>query len=458
MGQVYEARDPRLQRSIALKVMHVGKADERNNARLLREARLAAALQHPNVVVIHDVGEIQQPAALAGTTYVAMELVEGRSLREYVGDVGLSVKDRLRILRDVASALGAAHSRGMVHRDVKPENVMIRDDGAVKVLDFGIAKRAAAPGDDGPPSAPMMPTTAEGMTVGTPYYMAPEQMRGEELDGRADQFAWGVLAYELLAGELPWQTGIDSLQLVAQVLSRDPPLLSAKNPDVPTSVEAAVMRALAKSRELRFASMTDLLRAVDGDAAAWSPGTMRAPSSSGASLSSPSNRDIQLAATERSETPDRLLALRPRAVESGTMATAAPSPTPEESVHLPITRSRPLAIAVAATAGVAVIVATFVMLGSHPSTKPAAASAEVAPSAASATATAEPSAAPPAPPSMPTPSPVSAVAAVDASAPSPHPTSRRRAGSAPSPSPAPPSPGPAPTPAPTPTTNPYDHM
>jgi eukaryotic-like serine/threonine-protein kinase len=280
MGHVYEARDPRLLRSVALKVLHLDKSqrDAVGRQRLLHEARLAASLEHPNVVAIYDVGEVQRPGDDETTMYLAMELIAGRSLRSHVGDPGVPVKERVRILRDVATALAAAHARGMIHRDVKPENVMVREDGVVKVLDFGIAKRDVRP-DDPPASepAPIVPTTAEGIAVGTPYYMAPEQMRGEPLDGRADQFAWGVVAYELFAGELPWTPGSDPLQIVAQVLSRDPPLLTTKSADVPVAVAGVVMRALAKSRDHRFASMTALLEAMASEGAAPTVATERGP-------------------------------------------------------------------------------------------------------------------------------------------------------------------------------------
>jgi serine/threonine protein kinase len=280
MGHVYEARDPRLMRSVALKVLHLEKSqrDAVGRQRLLHEARLAASLTHPNVVAVYDVGDVLRPGDPEPTMYLAMELIAGRSLRTYVGNKAVPVKERVRALRDVAAALAAAHARGMVHRDVKPENVMVSEDGMVKVLDFGIAKRDAR--DDDPPSsepAPIVPTTAEGITVGTPYYMAPEQMRGETLDGRADQFAWAVMAYELFAGELPWTPGTDPLQIVAQVLSRDPPLLTTKSADVPVALAAVVMRALAKSREHRFETMTALLEAIDAEGAAPNVATERGP-------------------------------------------------------------------------------------------------------------------------------------------------------------------------------------
>jgi serine/threonine-protein kinase len=272
MGEVYRARDPRLLRDVALKILRpsLGTAtlsDPASDgaARVLREARAAAALEHPNVVAVYDVGEIQEPLALRGTPYIAMELVKGRSLRAYVGAPDVPMEERLRWLVDVARALAAAHKAGLVHRDVKPENVMIRDDGVVKVLDFGIAKPAEVPRDDVTSSteALLLPhLTARGAIVGTPRYMPPEQMRGEALDGRADQFAWGVVAYELLAGRPPWVGDGDLLHVVSQVLSTDPPAPRSVSPELPEGVDAVVMRALAKARDERFASMDDLVSAL----------------------------------------------------------------------------------------------------------------------------------------------------------------------------------------------------
>ncbi|XXT24679.1 protein kinase [Sorangium sp. So ce429] len=259
MGCVYRAHDARLGRRVAVKVIAGGAVDPDAAARLLREARAAAALDHPNAVSIFDVGELD------GTPFIAMELVAGRTLRSAIGGPEVPGSIRVAWLTDVGRALAAAHRRGLVHRDIKPENVMVRDDGVIKVLDFGIARRAAGEADPSASTeAPALPTlTALGVKLGTPVYMAPEQIRGGELDGRADQFAWGVLAFELLTGRLPWRGAGDMLAVVASILTdeADRTLLDAAS--VPPAVSAVVLRALSKRPEERFASMDDLVRALE---------------------------------------------------------------------------------------------------------------------------------------------------------------------------------------------------
>ncbi len=268
MGCVYRAHDTRLGRRVALKVISDGPRDgpahADANARLLREARAAAALDHPNAVSIFDVGELD------GAPYIAMELVSGRTLREAVGESSSStpstpVETRAAWLSDVARALSAAHRSGLVHRDIKPENVMVRDDGVIKVLDFGIARRVSGSVDPSAPTqAPALPTlTKEGVKVGTPLYMAPEQIRGLPLDGRADQFAWGVLSYELLTGRLPWRGAGDALAVVASILTDTPEDAALTAAGVPPEAAAVVLRALSKKPEDRFASMDEAARALD---------------------------------------------------------------------------------------------------------------------------------------------------------------------------------------------------
>jgi serine/threonine protein kinase/tetratricopeptide (TPR) repeat protein len=264
MGQVYRAFDPRLERTVALKVIVVpdrsSNDSERSlmtrdfSARLLREARAVASLSHPNVVGIYDVGES------GDRLYLAMEYVVGSTLRTLATNADVPVARKLRWLVDVARALEVAHRAGLVHRDVKPENVMIREDGVVKVLDFGIARRTMATNDD---QQKLDTVTGSGSIAGTPVYMAPEQIKGRDVDARCDQFAWGVMAYELLAGERPWSDQGDVLQLVAKVLTDPPPPLHDRAKDIPAVIEQTITRALAKEPEARFASMADVAEAIE---------------------------------------------------------------------------------------------------------------------------------------------------------------------------------------------------
>ncbi|HKO49477.1 MAG TPA: protein kinase [Polyangiaceae bacterium] len=259
MGCVYRAYDPRLGRRVALKVISESSAPAASTVRLVREARAAAAFDHPNAVAIFDVGEVD------GVPYIVMELVEGRTLRRSPGDSEQPLSTRLAQLSGVARALAAAHERGLVHRDIKPENVMVREDGMVKVLDFGIARRiggSVGPRSDSQSSA--LPTlTVEGVKLGTPVYMAPEQIRGDELDGRADQFAWGVLAYELLVGALPWRGGGDLLAVMASILTDPVDRAALERAGVAPAVARVVLRALQKKPEARFTSMNELRAALE---------------------------------------------------------------------------------------------------------------------------------------------------------------------------------------------------
>jgi len=268
MGSVYRAFDTVLGRRVALKLLRAD-AIHGGTDRLLREARAAAALDHVNAIAIHDSGEV------GGVSYIAMELVVGRSMRAYVGDPTVAISTRLRWLRDVAHALEAAHARGLVHRDIKPENVMIRTDGVVKVLDFGIASPAgSAPEGEVAPLANdrvvdlWRATLSTGAAlVGTPRYMSPEQLHGSAIDGRADQFAWGVTAYELLAGVPPWSGDTMSLTTLVAVLEREPARLRGLAPDVPARVDTVIHRTLAKNPDLRFPSMRGVIDALEAEPA-----------------------------------------------------------------------------------------------------------------------------------------------------------------------------------------------
>jgi uncharacterized protein (TIGR02265 family) len=252
MGRVYRAYDPRLQRHVALKVLRFrgGEGGHDAVAGALREARAAAAIAHPHATQVFDAAEID------GVAFIVMEYVPGTPMRRIIGDADVPLATRIRWLLDVAGALAAAHQVGVVHRDVKPENLLVRDDGLVKVLDFGVARRTRPSASiyDTSPGVEMI-TANEGSLVGTPAYMAPEQMRGEDIDGRADQFGWGVLAYELLTGHLPWTTAKDFVGYLAAVMTETPEPPSRRAPEIPAAVDAVLLRTLAKSRDDRFPSM-----------------------------------------------------------------------------------------------------------------------------------------------------------------------------------------------------------
>jgi serine/threonine-protein kinase len=334
MGEVYRAYDEVLHRRVALKVLRADREgiDDAGAGvrRVLREARMAASLDHPNVVAIHDVGEHE------GTSFLVMELVNGRSLRTLVGaDVASS--ERLRWLADAARALAAAHRAGLVHRDVKPENVLLRDDGVIKVLDFGIARATvlgASHAAAGPVPTGVSPAAwtggardGESSVAGTPAYMAPEQIRGESLDARVDQFAWGVMAYELLTGHLPWTC--DAATLLTAVLTQAPPPLDPSSMGVTPAVTLSISRAMRKRREERFASMEELL--VSMGLAAASEATASAviahlPATSSPELASaPTEMATRsagsLAVPARSTTPSRVRKARVAVALAG--ATAA---------------------------------------------------------------------------------------------------------------------------------------
>ncbi|MEP7124197.1 MAG: DUF2378 family protein [Byssovorax sp.] len=257
MGRVYRAFDARLHRHVALKVLRVAAGDPENAvANVLREARAAAAITHPNATAVFDAGELE------GRACIVMEYVPGTSLRRIIGSADVSLHTRLHWLVDIAGALGAAHQVGVIHRDIKPENVMIRDDGLLKVLDFGVAGRTRLVDSTPGAGAVEMVTPSGGNAVGTPAYMAPEQVRGAAIDGRADQFGWAVLAYELLTGRLPWKAPSELMSFIVAVLTQqvDPP--SQLVPAIPLPVDAAILRALAKSPEGRFPSMLAVAAAL----------------------------------------------------------------------------------------------------------------------------------------------------------------------------------------------------
>jgi serine/threonine-protein kinase len=359
MGAVYRARDLKLQRLVALKIMAPRDPSGRPSgvtsdgaARLLREARAAAALNHPNVVSVYDVGEVD------GAPFIAMEIVLGRSLRACMTDA--SQADKIRWLVDIAKALGAAHEHGLVHRDVKPENVMVRTDGVVKVLDFGIARRAQSAETPAADAAILPTLTGQGVVMGTPLYMAPEQIRGEDLDGRTDQFAWGVLAYELLSGKIPWGRTDDVMALVAAIVTREPERLDRIAPVVASAVADVVHRALAKGVADRFATMGDVaaaMLAASGTNASEIASPKSEPRTGGEKKIESVDRalvateaaisDPALVATEAAPRTDPALVATEAALSVPRVEAAAPSPPPSKSRRVLL-----IGLAIAAIGGV----------------------------------------------------------------------------------------------------------
>lgn len=258
MGDVYLARDQKLDREVALKVLKASDlGDDTARARLIREARSAARLDHPGIVQVFDVGGTDQ-----GDAYLVMERVKGRSVRELLREGALGREEALRIVVDLAAALAAAHADGVIHRDVKPDNAMVRDDGRVVLLDFGIVKRVVSPlSDTATPDTPTLDNlTREGSIVGTPAYLAPEQARGRAL-AATDQWALAVMAYELLSGRIPWE-GNDATHVLAQILLDEAPVLSTHAEGVPAEADAAISRALEKEPEARHADVSAFANAL----------------------------------------------------------------------------------------------------------------------------------------------------------------------------------------------------
>jgi serine/threonine protein kinase/tetratricopeptide (TPR) repeat protein len=249
MGTVYLAKDARLGRRVAIKLLPAQFArDEELVRRFEQEARAASALNHPNILTVHEIGEER------GRLYIVTEFVEGRTLRERMWDGRFSTLEALDVCAQVAGALQKAHAAGIIHRDVKPENLMLDEDGHVKVLDFGIAKQLAnAPSVDTEAPTSARVNTASGVVLGTTAYMSPEQVRGQDLDGRSDVWSLGCVLYELLTGRVPFEEK-NFGDLVVAILHRDPPSLTDLAPEVPADVVMLVARALAKRREDRFES------------------------------------------------------------------------------------------------------------------------------------------------------------------------------------------------------------
>jgi predicted ATPase len=248
MGVVYRAHDTLLDRDVAVKVLNASNLSRDSRARLLREARAAARLNHPNIVLVHDAGEADPTPVLGagGMPFVVMELVEGKSLFELKPQ---SLDEIMAVAQQVCAALEHAHAHGIVHRDLKPENVLITPDGTVKLMDFGLARSGASR------------LSTEGAIIGTVFYLAPEQARGEAIDGRADLYALGVMLYELTTGRLPF-SGDDPLAVIAQHLYADVVPPCTLRADLPPAMEAIILKLLAKLPDDRFTSAREVASAL----------------------------------------------------------------------------------------------------------------------------------------------------------------------------------------------------
>src|SRR5271156_98784 len=254
MGEVYRAKDPRLGRTVAIKILPAEvSADGERLDRFKREARSASALNHPNIVTIYDLGQE------SSTHYIAMELIEGKTLRELIDAGPIPIRRTIEIGTQIAEGLAKAHEAGIAHRDLKPENLMITDDGFIKILDFGLAKVASLGEESAGTRTSTGFHTSRGAIMGTVQYMSPEQARGAALDFRSDQFSFGLVLHEMLTGRRAFIRNTAAETMVA-ILREQPEPIGAQNPDAPAPLCWTIDRCLEKEPDKRYDSTRDLAR------------------------------------------------------------------------------------------------------------------------------------------------------------------------------------------------------
>ena len=252
MGRVYLAEDTRLHRMVALKLLAPEVAhDEHRRQRFLREAHAASIMSHPNIGVIHEIGETED-----STPFIAMEYVEGQSLDAVIGGKPLALDQILDIGLEIADALDEAHGRGVVHRDLKPSNVMINMRGHAKVLDFGLAKVSEQASRD--TAAPTAMKSDPGLILGTIHYMSPEQALGRDVDARSDLFSFGVILYEMATGRRPFGGGTTT-EVIEHIVHQQPEAVARLNYDVPPELERIIRKSLEKDREWRYQSAREVI-------------------------------------------------------------------------------------------------------------------------------------------------------------------------------------------------------
>jgi len=252
MGRVFRARDTRLGREVAIKLLAERFSEnEEYLKRFEHEARAASALNHPNIVTVYDTGEHD------GYPWIARELVDGKSLREFVATGSPSMRRLVHVAAQVADGLAAAHEKGITHRDLKPENIMVTPQGLVKILDFGLAKQATSLAGVEQTTVDAALATEPGRIVGTLNYMSPEQARGWPVDCRSDQFSFGTILYEMLTGHRPFRGGSQA-DVLSAILSQEPEEISRLNPRVPAALAWLVARCLAKDAGDRYVSTRDI--------------------------------------------------------------------------------------------------------------------------------------------------------------------------------------------------------